>query len=135
MTSPVIADGVVYITSLDGHLHAIDQETGQEKWKFKSRMPIASSPAVEGQTLYFVSSAGSLAAIDVAAGTPRWVFAVEYESKFEAKNLHGYPSPAQTVPDAWDIFTSSPAIAGGRVYFGSMDGNLYALQGPPSPGS
>ena len=34
---------------------------GQEKWNFKSRMPIASSPAVAGGTVYFVSSAGSLA--------------------------------------------------------------------------
>jgi len=127
VTSPVIADGVVYIASLDGHLHAIDQETGQEKWKFKSRMPIASTPAVDGATLYFVSSAGSLAALDVATGTPRWVFAVEYEKRFEAKGLHGYPSAAQTIPDAWDLFTSSPAVAGGKVYFGSGDGGVYAV--------
>lgn len=127
VTSPVIADGVVYIASLDGHLHAIDQETGQEKWKFKSRMPIASTPAVQGQTLYFVSSAGSLAALDTATGTPKWVMAVEYERKFEAKGLNGYPSPAQTIPDAWDLFTSSPAVAGGRVYFGSGDGGVYAV--------
>ena len=127
VTSPAIADGVVYIASLDGHLHAVDQETGTEKWKFKSRMPIASSPAVAGGLVYFVSSSGALAAIDSAAGTPKWVFATEYERKFEAKNLHGYPSAAQTIPDAWDIFTSSPAVANGRVYFGSGDGNVYAV--------
>ena len=45
VTSPAILDGVVYIAALDGHLYAIDQETGKEKWNFKSRMPIASSPA------------------------------------------------------------------------------------------
>src|SRR5678816_4882001 len=48
VTSPAIAEGVVYIASLDGHLYAVDQETGKEKWNFKSRMPIASSPAVAG---------------------------------------------------------------------------------------
>ena len=105
VASPAIADGVIYITSLDGHLFAIDQETGKEKWNFKSRMPIASSPAINGGTVYFVSSAGSLAAIDAATGKPKWVFATEFERKFEAKNLHGYPSPAQTIPDAWDIWT------------------------------
>ena len=127
VTSPAVADGSVYIASLDGHLYAVDQETGREKWNFKSRMPIASSPAVDGGTLYFVSSTGALAAIDVASGAPRWVFATEFERKFEAKNLHGYPPAAQTIPDAWDLFTSSPAVAGGSVYFGSGDGNVYAV--------
>ena len=127
VSSPAVAGGVVYITSLDGYLYAVDQETGKEKWKFKSRMPIASSPAVAGETLYFVSSTGALAAIDLTTGKPKWVFATEFERKFEAKNLHGYPSTAQTIPDAWDLFTSSPAVVNGSVYFGSGDGNVYAV--------
>ena len=126
VASPAIADGVVYISSMDTYLYAIDQETGKEKWKYKSRMPIASSPAVASGTLYFVSSAGSLGAIDVATGKIKWVLPTEYERKFEARNLHGYPSAAQTIADAWDIFTSSPAVANGKVFFGSGDGNVYA---------
>jgi outer membrane protein assembly factor BamB len=118
---------VVYITSLDAHLYALDQETGKERWKFRSRLPIASSPAVAGGLVYFVSSTGGLAALDAATGQPRWVFAAEYERRFEARNLHGYPPAQQTIPDAWDLFTSSPALAGGKVYFGSGDGNVYAV--------
>ena len=91
VTSPAVAEGVVYIGSLDGHLYAIDQDTGKEKWNFKSSRPIASSPAVDRGTLYFVSSAGALVALDTATGKPKWVFASEYEKKFEAKGLHGYP--------------------------------------------
>lgn len=124
--SPAIADGVVYIGSLSGYLYAIDQATGKEKWKFKSRMPVASSPAVAGGLLYFVSSAGALGALDIATGQSKWVLPTEYERKFEAKNLHGLPSAAQTIPDAWDMFTSSPAVANGKVYFGSGDGGVYA---------
>ena len=127
VTSPAVADGVVYIGAMDGHLYAIDQETGKEKWNFKSRMPIASSPAIVAGTLYFASSAGSLVAMDIKTGQPRWVFPFEYERKFEAKNLHGLPSAAQTIPDGWDIFTSSPAVGGGKVFFGSGDGNVYAV--------
>jgi outer membrane protein assembly factor BamB len=127
VTSPAVFDGVVYIASLDGHLYAIDQETGKEKWNFKSSRPIASSPAVDRGTLYFVSSVGALVALDVATGKPKWVFAAEHERKFEAKGLHGYPPASQTIPDAWDIFTSSPAVAGGKVFFGSGDGNVYAV--------
>jgi hypothetical protein len=94
------------------------------RWALKTRMPIASSPTVSDGIVYFVSSAGSLAALDAASGEPRWVFVTEHERKFEAKNLHGYPSPAQTIPDAWDVFTSSPAVVNGKVLFGSGDGNL-----------
>ncbi|HTK95277.1 MAG TPA: PQQ-binding-like beta-propeller repeat protein [Terriglobales bacterium] len=125
--SPTVADGVIYIASLDGYMHAIDEETGKEKWNFKSSMPIASTPAVANGTLYFVSSRGALAALDIATGKPKWVCPTEYERKFEAKNLHGYPSPAQTIPDAWDIYISSPAVDGNKVIFGSGDGNVYAV--------
>lgn len=127
VTTPAIVDGVVYVASLSGHLYAIDQQTGAEKWHFKSRMPIASSPTVAGGTVYFVSSAGSLAAIDVATGQPKWVHAVEHERKFEAPGLHGYGPAAQTIPDAWDMYVSSPAVVHDRVYFGSGDGNVYAV--------
>lgn len=127
VASPAIADGVVYVASFSTFLYAIDQQTGQEKWKFKSSMPIASSPAVADGTVYFVSSRGALAAIDAATGQPKWVFAGEYERKFEAKGLHGYPNSGQTIPDAWDVFTSSPAVAHGKVYFGTGDGNVYAV--------
>src|SRR5690349_11889073 len=44
--SPAVAAGMVFIGSLDNHLYAIDQQTGQTKWKFKTGGPIASSPAV-----------------------------------------------------------------------------------------
>jgi outer membrane protein assembly factor BamB len=127
VTSPAIAGDVVYVGSLSGHLYAIDRATGQEKWNFKSRMPIASSPSVADGTVYFVSSAGSLAAIDAATGQPRWVYAIEHERKFEAKGLHGYGPSGQTIPDAWDVYTSSPAVVNGTVYFGSGDGNVYAV--------
>ena len=125
--SPAVAGGVVYIASYDTQLYAIDQETGKEKWKFKSRLPIASSPTVTEDTVFFVSSAGALGAIDRASGTPKWVFVAEYEKRFEAKNLHGLPSPAQTMPDAYDLFISSPAVARGRVFFGTGDGGVYAV--------
>jgi outer membrane protein assembly factor BamB len=127
VTSPAIVDGVLYIASLSGHLYAVDAASGKEKWNFKSRMPIASSPAVAEGTVYFVSSAGSLVAIDATNGQPRWVYAIEHERKFEAKGLHGYPPSNQTIPDAWDVYVSSPAVVNGRIYFGGGDGNVYAV--------
>lgn len=127
VATPAIADGVIYIGDYGGQLHAIDQASGKEKWNFKSRMPIASSAAVAAGVVYFVSSTGALVALDAASGQPKWVFSTEYERRFEVKNLHGYLPVAQTIPDAWDVFISSPAVVDGLVYFGSGDGNVYAI--------
>lgn len=125
--SPVVSGGIVYFGALDGHLHAVDLATGAAKWKFKSRMPIASTPAVVDGTLYFTSSTGALAALDAATGEPRWVCPVEAERRFEARGLHGYPPASQVIPDAWDVFTSSPAVSDGLVFFGAGDGGIYAV--------
>ncbi|MBK7189382.1 MAG: PQQ-binding-like beta-propeller repeat protein [bacterium] len=91
-------------------------------------MPIASTPAIDGDTVYFVSSTGALAALSAATGEPRWVCAVEGERRFEAKGLHGYPPASQTMPDAWDVFTSSPAVSDGLVFFGAGDGGALAVE-------
>lgn len=124
--SPVIDSGAVYITSLNGKIFAIDSTTGKEKWHFRSRLPIASTPAVADGRVFFVSSAGALAALNAKDGQSLWVFATEFERRFEARNLHGYSPATQTIPDAWDIYVSSPAVANGRVYFGSGD-SVYCV--------
>jgi len=126
--SPAIVAGVVFIGSLDNHLYAIDQQTGQAKWKFKTGGPIASSPAVADGWVYFSGNDGIFYALTADTGSVKWRFSTEGgERRFEAKGLHGAPPEWQTIPDPFDHFTSSPAVSNGRVYFGSGDGNVYAL--------
>ena len=128
VTSPAIADGVVYIADL-GRPPLCDRSGNRQR---EVELQVTDADRVlagrGGDTLYFVSSAGSLAALDLKTGQPKWVYAIEYERKFEAKNLHGLrPRRHKPLPDAWDMFTSSPAVANGKVYFGSGDGNVYAV--------
>lgn len=127
LSSPAIAGGLVYFGSDDKNLYALDASTGAEKWKFSTNGPVRSSPAVVAGTLYFGSYDGSFYAVDAASGKLKWKFETAGEKQFEAKGLHGYLPRAQTVPDFWDFFLSSPAVDEGLVYFGSGDGNLYAL--------
>ena len=63
VSSLAIADGVVYVGSGDGRLYALDAETGQEKWRFKTDGAIVSSPAVAGGVVYFASTDGYLYAV------------------------------------------------------------------------
>lgn len=125
--SPAVADGVVFIGSADTNLYAVDQKTGQQKWKFKTAEPIASSPAAANGIVYFGSYDGGFYAVDAATGVRKWRFLTEYERRFEAKGIHGNLPKQQNMPDAYDVFTSSPAVYKNRVYFGSGDGNVYAV--------
>jgi outer membrane protein assembly factor BamB len=127
VSSPAITDGVVFIGSSDGGLYAIDQETGQQKWKFMITDPIASSPAVTNGLVYFVSYDGVFYALTADKGEIKWRFATGGERRFEAKGIHGLTPSTQNIADPMDLFLSSPAVFNGRVYFGSSDGNVYAL--------
>jgi outer membrane protein assembly factor BamB len=127
LSSPAIADGVVYIGSDDKNLYAVDAATGKEKWKFATGGIVRSSPAVVDGTVYFGSYDGVFYAVDAAGGKLKWKFETGGERHFEAKGLHGSKPRTQTMADVWDFFLSSPAIDKGVVYFGSGDGNFYAL--------
>jgi outer membrane protein assembly factor BamB len=127
VSSPTVVDGVAYVGSDDKQLHAVDVATGKEKWKFATEGIVRSTPAVVAGLVYFGSYDGVFYAVDAASGQLKWKFATPGERKFEAKGLHGYTPRTQTIPDFWDLYLSSPAAADGVVYFGSGDGNCYAL--------
>lgn len=125
--SAAVAGGVVYVASDDSFLYALDEATGSLKWKFETQGRIASTPAVHDGVVYFGSYDGAFHAVDAAAGKEKWKFNVDYERRFAAPGIHGNVPARQVIPDAWDFYQSSPVVDGGRVYFGSGDGNVYAL--------
>lgn len=125
--SPAIANGTVFIGSSDGNMYAVEQGTGKQKWKFVTGGPIVSSPAIADGMVFFLGYDGGFYALDVGTGTRKWRFSTSLERRFEAKGLHGASPASQVMADPFDIFLSSPAVFNGRVYFGSSDGNVYAL--------
>lgn len=127
ISSPAVANDTAYVGSTDGYLYAVDLATGAQKWKFKTDARIASSPAVEGGVVYFGSYDGKFYAVDAASGQLRWKFAIPGERRFAAKHLHGVLPEGETMPDPFDCYLSSPVVSSGQVYFGSGDGNIYAL--------
>ncbi len=127
MSSPAVVKGIAYVGSTDGYLYAIDIRTGAEKWKFKTGARITSSPAVADGSVYFGSYDANFYALDAATGTLRWKFKTGGEKRFAGTHLHGYEPAAEAMPDPFDVYLSSPAVAYGLVYFGSGDANVYAL--------
>ena len=104
-SSPVVADGVIYLGNLDQHVYAIDLATGALRWRFKTGGAITSTPLAAGGTLYFGSNDGCVYALDLGAAEPRerWRY-----------NTH-------------DWVNSSPRLADGVIYVGSNDRHVYAL--------
>jgi eukaryotic-like serine/threonine-protein kinase len=100
-SSPAFANGIVYIGSSNG-LHAVDAVRGTARWVYDEAGAVSStSVAVADGAVYF--AAGSrLYALDAASGVLRW-----------SAETGGGPS--------------SPAVAGDRVFIGSIDHNVYAF--------
>lgn len=127
VSSPTWHDGAVVFGSDDGHVYAVDAATGRQRWMQSTGGPVSSSPAIAGGRVYAVSYDGRLYALDERTGEVLWKFATEGERRFEARGLHGMQPRAQTFPDVFDVYLSSPVVADGAVFFGSGDGHLYAV--------
>lgn len=127
VSSPVLLDGVIYFGSNDNNVYAVAARSGRQLWAHATGGPVAATPAVSGGLLYVGSYDGKFYALDVKTGTTRWKFRTGGERRFEAKGLDGLQPRNQTIADPFDLYLSSPVVADGTVYFGSGDGNLYAL--------
>ncbi len=117
VSSPTVADGVLYAGSKDGFLYALDAKTGEERWRFAADAGVTSSAAVAGGLIYVQSDANTLYALD-PSGHPVWSRSLGETIAFDS------PYPHSGLADYW---TSSPLIDAGRLYIGSGDGAVWAL--------
>jgi eukaryotic-like serine/threonine-protein kinase len=75
-SSAAIVDGVVYVGSLSGELHAIGLADGKRRWVYQAAEEGIgeSSPAVAGGIVYFGDLGRTLHAVDAATGKAVWTF-------------------------------------------------------------
>lgn len=75
-SSPIVADGSLYVGSADGAVYALDAETGDREWSFSTDHRVEGTPAYtsnqEGATVYVGSYDEHVYAIDAETGDPRW---------------------------------------------------------------
>ena len=117
----MVADGTLYIGSMEGKVLAIDPTDGSQIWEFRPqassatssfgcaspppRVSIYSTPAVEGGGVYFAAYDGRVYALNISGGM-RWQ----------------YPDDGKIGTIVGDLMVTS-----GMVYVSSSDGMLYAL--------
>jgi outer membrane protein assembly factor BamB len=80
--TPVVASGVVYIGSWDGHLYALRESDGSLLWNYDAgtiqvgacglTFGIDSTAAVAGGRVYFANGLAELHAVDAATGAAVW---------------------------------------------------------------
>lgn len=140
-SSPTVSGGVVYISSQEGHLYAIDTATHEDVWHFQIEGLIFSSPAVAEGMVFIGSDDGYLYAIRADSGKIAWKVQTEggvFAAPAVADGLVYVASKSQSVmalevktgDKRWEYGIggeSSPAVVDGVVYVGSDDGGLYAL--------
>ena len=102
-SKPVLHNGRIFVTSLDGNLYALDQQTGAEIWRFNSSRSLISTPVVVGKLLLVGGFDDRLYAVDIATGKSRW--------QFKASNW------------VW----GAPLVSGGYAYVGDFDGDVHAV--------
>ena len=111
LSSPVVANAVVYFGSGDGHVYALDAKSGELRWKFATGDVVHASPAYADGVVYFGSWDSWLYAVDAQTGAQKWRF-----HGGEDAVIHNQVG-----------FQSSAAVVDGVVYTGCRDSNLYAL--------
>jgi serine/threonine-protein kinase len=140
-TSPVLADGIVYVGSADGGgVYALDAATGRLRWFYSQSGAYDNSPAVAGGTVY-VDSGGNVYALDAATGQLRWSYttggagnslAVAVGTVYAGSGGDVYALDAATGRLRWSYpaaggVDSGPAVDGSTVYLGSTGGSVDAL--------
>jgi eukaryotic-like serine/threonine-protein kinase len=108
-SSPVVADGVVYVGSTDGRIYAVAAADGKEKWHFQTRHVVRATPAVVDGRVFCGSFDGTVYALDAATGELRWAVNTK---------VPGYP---------WNSVQGSCAVMDGIVYVGSRSGFIYGI--------
>ncbi len=117
-TSPIIVNGVMYVTTAFDHVYALDARTGQQIWHHKHEMgpvttfccgPNNRGVAVTGGKVFFGTLDGKLVALDAKTGKQVW------ETQIADPEL-GYSE------------TMSPTVVEDMVLIGT-NGGEYGIRG------
>lgn len=127
VASPVVSGEQLFVAAENGNLYAVNWRTRQPLWLFHASGAISSTPAVADGIVYFLSRDGNFHAVSQRDGTLLWKFPTLGEHYFATHGMFGLPLTSSPVSDPWDYYLSSPLVHAGKVYFGSSDENVYAL--------
>ncbi|MEU8201504.1 PQQ-binding-like beta-propeller repeat protein [Streptosporangium sp. NPDC049046] len=145
---PVVVGGVVYATSGDGTVSALDAATGVMRWRFQTGGSLVVDHVVVDGTVFVANTFGRLVALDAATGRVRWSRRIDVISDLVAAAGRLYvwakksflSTNAEVValngasgkrlwsfqPEGY-VLNPDPVLVGEVVHVGSDHGMVYAL--------
>jgi eukaryotic-like serine/threonine-protein kinase len=144
IVSPAVKDGQVVFATADSSLYrAAEAATGKELLKKEDKAYMFSSPVIAGDVVLIGILNGTLQARDLKTGEPLWDFQTETskqnkgwiltadrkfnEPMFFSSSWREAPIVGIDRQQKIGGIFSTPLVMNGVVYFGSTDGNLYAI--------
>lgn len=144
IAAPLVTDQMIYAPSADGSLYALDLK-GKQVWSFKTGQPVWATPATDGKTIFLSSMDRYVYALDPANGKEIWksdelggaivgspalgedgtVFIGSFGNEMVAINGQSGKVKNRYTTNGW--VWAGPVLAGDKLYFGDLTGNLYAL--------
>jgi outer membrane protein assembly factor BamB len=144
--APAVAEGYTFVAGCDSTVHVLDAKTGKEKTAVDLGSQSGATAAVAGDFLYAGTMGNDIQAIDWKKGTVAWRFQPEKRAQpfYASAAVTGdlvlagsrdrklYALNRKDGSEKWNFATRnrvecSPVVAGKRIYFGSLDENLYVL--------
>ena len=149
IATPVVADGRVFIGSLDGTFYALDLKSGEKIWEYKVELAVEGSAAVHGNTVAFGSGDCYVYALTADKGEFKWKKETGAEV-LAGLNIYASPDSGRTMVLAgsqdntlysydvtdgklvWEYTTDgpvngAPSISGGRIFFGGCDTFIHTI--------
>jgi len=108
-SSPLVADGRVYVGDWRGKVYALDENTGRIVWSYQTGGKVKAGVALSGGRIFVGAYDGHVYALSARTGKLIW------------------RASAQPRLGSVGTFYSTPAVAYGRVYLGSTDGKVYSF--------
>jgi eukaryotic-like serine/threonine-protein kinase len=150
LSSPVIDGSTVFFGGLDSMLYALDINSSKVQWKFRTKGAIRSSVLIRDNILYLNGGDGNLYAIEKKTGKLKWTFTGKGEKKYDFADYHQsspilynnvlyfgagdyvYAVKSENGTSLWsyqtgDAVHTTPALENNKLFVGSFDGNVYAL--------
>lgn len=142
-SSPVYANGVIYVCSVDTLLYALDAKNGYIIWRFRMSKASISTPFVTDNFIFTGSVDTHIYCVDIHSAKEIWNHATDnqvtsspitYQDSVYCGSVDGqmYCLEFRTGRVRWKYqtggpITGTPIIANDVLYFGSNDHKLYAI--------
>lgn len=140
---PVVAGGVAYVTTSNGHVHALDAATGRRLWSWSpSGLPADASAtvypnrgvAIGGGRVFAVAPNAQLSALDARTGKELWTVGVGDPTVYSLSSPPAYWRGVLYLGGAGASASARGYVEARRAGDGSLLWRRYTIPPPDRPG-